>query len=159
MLRLIILVLCLAVPDLCYSKKELELEVCTDLNPGYNEKPQNTKAPYQFYGKQSMKSGEKITLSLSGDTFLDFIIQAQNYRNEPIGRFNVVESKKSKAIKCSAEEDTLINIDLYNKPMKGVQFEWLSPINYKGTVNFVATVFKDRHTFWVRKVTRKVTVI
>ncbi|XP_037825449.1 defense protein l(2)34Fc-like, partial [Lucilia sericata] len=111
-----------------------------------------------FYGKNSIKSGEKITLSLSGDTFLGFIIQARNARKKPIGRFKVVESKKSRALECYANEDTLINVKLHRKPINGVQFEWLSPIDYKGTVKFVATVFKDRHTFWVRKVTKKVTV-
>lgn len=39
-----------------------------------------------------------------------------------------------------------------------MEFQWLAPNNYKGKVTFYATVAKDGHTFWVRKVVKEVDV-
>ncbi|XP_065361665.1 defense protein l(2)34Fc-like [Calliphora vicina] len=158
MLRFILLVCCLTAPVLGYSKGAPRSACRNGLMPRHRAEAQTTAAPYSFSGENSVKSGHTISLSLSGDKFLGFMIQAQNAKEEPVGRFKVIEANKSQLLRCAAEGDSLTHVQLHKKPITSVEFEWLAPADYKGPVIFVATVVKDYSTFWVRKVTKAVTV-
>ncbi|KAM7354459.1 defense protein l(2)34Fc-like [Cochliomyia hominivorax] len=158
MFRVILIAFCLATPILAHSIGAPK-SVCTNgLSVGHNAAPQTSEAPYSFSGENSVKSGEKIKITLSGDDFLGYVLQAQNAKEEPVGSFKILEDNKSQLLTCSAEGDTLTHVQLDKNPIKSVEFEWLAPADYKGTVKFVATVVKDYRTFWERKVTKDVNV-
>ena len=103
MLHLILFACLLAAPALAHPGGAPRASCKNGLVPGHHARPQNTTAPYSFSGTDSVKSGEKIKLTLSGDDFLGFILQAQDDRHEPVGTFKVLEEDKSQLLKCSAE--------------------------------------------------------
>ncbi|XP_065356959.1 defense protein l(2)34Fc-like [Calliphora vicina] len=154
-----ILIACLLVAPALGHSVGAPNAVCTNgLRVGHHADPQTGEAPYSFSGENAVKSGEKIKITLSGDDFLGYVLQAQDDKQEPIGTFKILEDNKSQLLTCSAEGDTLTHVQFDKKPITSVEFEWLAPADYKGNVKFVATVVKNYKTFWERKVTKDVTV-
>lgn len=101
MYRLILLCVCLAVPAFGYSTGGPK-EICTNnLTPEHRAEAQKGAAPYAFSGDNGVKAGGKLSLTLSGDTFLGFAIQARNAQEQPVGTFKVVETNKSQTLTCS----------------------------------------------------------
>lgn len=103
MFRLILLAFCVAAPVFAYPTGAPKA-VCTNgLTPGHHVQPQASEAPYSFSGKDSVRSGDKIAITLSGDDFLGYVLQARNAEEEPVGTFKIVEPTKSQLLTCSAE--------------------------------------------------------
>uniref|UniRef100_A0A1B0GE74 Reelin domain-containing protein n=1 Tax=Glossina morsitans morsitans TaxID=37546 RepID=A0A1B0GE74_GLOMM len=94
--------------------------------------PQTSPVPYTFSGGNTVKSGDKITVTVEGGDFLGFAGQAHDSKGEPI-------------------EDK-------DNPVTKVEFQGIAAAGYKGKVKFVGTVAKDGATFWVRKVLKEVDV-
>uniref|UniRef100_A0A1B0BIX8 Reelin domain-containing protein n=1 Tax=Glossina palpalis gambiensis TaxID=67801 RepID=A0A1B0BIX8_9MUSC len=159
MFRFVLLTICLAVPALGYSTGGPQ-QICTNgLTPEHHVDPQTSPVPYSFSGGNTVKSGDKITITLEGGDFLGFAIQAHDSKGEPIGTFKIVESNKSQTLSCSNPDDTLTHKKIpKDNPITKVEFQWIAPAGYKGKVKFVGTVAKDGATFWVRKVLKEVDV-
>lgn len=101
MFRLTLLCICLAAPVFGYSTGGPK-EICSNnLTPEHRVEGQKTAAPYTLSGGNGVKAGEKLSLTLSGDGFLGFAIQARNAQDQPVGSFKVVETNKSQTLTCS----------------------------------------------------------
>ncbi|KAM7352065.1 defense protein l(2)34Fc-like [Cochliomyia hominivorax] len=158
MFRFVVVALCLAVPVWGNSAGAPPAVCKNGLTPEHHVDPQSSQVPYSFSGGNSVKAGDKITLTLGGGEFLGFALQAQDAKEQPVGTFKVVETNKSQLLKCSAAGDTLTHVQLNRKPITSVEFQWIAPADYKGSVKFVATVAKDGGTYWIRKVIKEVNV-
>lgn len=88
-------------------------EICTNgLTPEHGVPEQSSAPPYSFSGDNVVQAGNEIALTLSGDTFLGFAIQARNSQQQPIGKFKIVESNKSQTLTCSNAD---VNILIYRE--------------------------------------------
>lgn len=103
MLPFILIACLLAAPVIGHSIGAPKDSCSNGMVPGHHAQPQTIPAPYSISGDDTIKSGEKIKLSLSGDDFLGFMLQAQDDRKEPVGIFKVLEETKSQLLNCSAE--------------------------------------------------------
>ncbi|XP_037959729.1 defense protein l(2)34Fc [Teleopsis dalmanni] len=156
MFRFILIAVCLAVPVLSYSTGAPN-KICTNgLTPEHHLEGQTSSPPYSFSAAQSVRAGDKLSITLSGDDFLGFAIQAQDSDNKPVGTFNPVDNHSSQTLTCSAPGDTLTHKKLA-EPIKSLKIEWTAP-QTKGKVRLVGTVAKNGATFWVRKVLLDVNV-
>lgn len=102
MFRFVVVALCLAVPVLGNSAGAPAAVCKNGLTPEHHVDPQSSQVPYSFSGGNSVKAGDKITLTLGGDEFLGFALQAQDAKEQPVGTFKVIETNKSQLLKCSA---------------------------------------------------------
>ncbi|XP_037826757.1 defense protein l(2)34Fc-like [Lucilia sericata] len=158
MFRFMVIALCLAVPVLGNSAGAPAAICKNGLTPEHHVEPQSSQVPYSFSGGNSVKAGDKITLTLGGGEFLGFALQAQDAKEHPVGTFKVIETNKSQLLTCSAAGDTLTHVQLNSKPITSVEFQWIAPADYSGAVKFVGTVAKNGGTYWIRKVIKEVTV-
>ncbi|XP_055905345.1 defense protein l(2)34Fc isoform X2 [Eupeodes corollae] len=131
-------------------------KVCTNgLVPEHGVGSQSGSAPYSLSGGSSVKAGDQIELTLSGDEFLGWAIQAHSADNKPIGAFK--PDSNSQTISCSGPDNTLTHKKL-KAPIKSLKIHWQAPEGHKGPVTFQATVVKNGGTFWVGKVKKDVAV-
>ncbi|XP_017044043.1 defense protein l(2)34Fc [Drosophila ficusphila] len=158
MFRLLVIAACLAISVNAY-RDGAPATACGDLTPQHGAKPQSTKSPYSLSGLSHVRSDQKLTLSLGGDEFLGFIIQARDGQNRVVGQFNVLDAKNSQTLDCSGKANTLTHLNA-NKgsPLTSLQFEWIPPAGYKGNVKFMATVVQTGFVYWVGRVTKDVNV-
>ncbi|KAH8273975.1 hypothetical protein KR044_006819 [Drosophila immigrans] len=178
MFRLVLIAVCLAASANAYSDGAPKV-ACGDLTPQHGAQLQTDKPPYSISGLSHVRSGEKLTLTLGGDEFLGFLIQARDGQNRVVGQFKVVDAQHSQTLDCSGPQVSLkwelgfnfflININLFQdslthlkavkgSPLSGVTFEWIAPAGYKGNVKFMATVVKTGFVYWVGRVTKDINV-
>ncbi|XP_055848535.1 defense protein l(2)34Fc [Episyrphus balteatus] len=130
--------------------------VCKNgLVPEHGVGAQSSSPPYSLSGGSSVKAGQQIDLTLSGDEFLGWAIQAHSADNKPIGAFK--PDSQSQTINCSGADNTLTHKKL-KAPIKSLKIKWQAPEGHKGPVTFHATVVKNGGTFWVGKVKKDVSV-
>lgn len=102
MLRFMVIALCLTVPAVWGNSAGAPAAVCKNgLTPEHHVEPQSIQVPYSFSGSSAVKAGDKITLTLGGDKFLGFALQAQDANEKPVGTFKVIETNKSQLLTCS----------------------------------------------------------
>jgi len=106
-----------------------------------------------------VRSDQKLTLTLGGDEFLGFMIQARDGQNRVVGQFLVVDSVHSQTLDCSGKDDTITHLSAQKgKPLTGITFDWIPPAGYKGNVKFMATVVQTGFVYWVGRVTKDIDV-
>lgn len=103
MLRLYLIAACLAVSVNAYSEGAPKA-ACRDLTPQHGAELQTKKPPYSISGPSHVQAGQKLTLTLGGDEFLGFIIQARDGQNRVVGQFNVVDTQHSQTLDCSGPQ-------------------------------------------------------
>ncbi|EDW51742.1 GM14866 [Drosophila sechellia] len=158
MFRLLVLAACLAISVHGYSDGAPKA-ACRDLTPQHGAKLQVTKPPYSISGPSHVRSDQKLTLTLGGDEFLGFMIQARDGQNRVVGQFQVVDSVHSQTLDCSGKDDTITHLSAQKgKPLTGITFEWIPPAGYKGNVKFMATVVQTGFVYWVGRVTKDIDV-
>ncbi|KAH8255829.1 hypothetical protein KR038_011453 [Drosophila bunnanda] len=156
MFRLLVIVVCLAISVHAYSDGAPKV-ACPDLTPQHGAKLQTIKPPYSLSGPAHVRSGEKLKLTLGGDEFKGFIIQARDGQNRVVGKFQVVDDAHSQTLTCSATDDSLTHRKI-SSPLNQVTFEWVAPAGYKGNVKFMATVVQSSFVYWVGRVTKDINV-
>lgn len=100
MLRFILIVCFLATPILGYSSGAPAWHCSNILKVGHNAKPKTSINFFSLFGENSVKSGEKIKITLSGDDFLGYVIQAHNDKQEPVGTFEILDPTRSQLLEC-----------------------------------------------------------
>ncbi|XP_030569822.1 defense protein l(2)34Fc [Drosophila novamexicana] len=158
MFRLLLLAACLAVSVNAYSEGAPKA-ACRDLTPQHGAELQTRKPPYSFSGPSHVRGDQKLTLTLGGDEFLGFMIQARDGQNRVVGQFKVVDTARSQTLDCSGPQDTLTHLKATKgSPLSGVTFDWIPPAGYKGNVKFMATVVQTGFVYWVGRVTKDIDV-
>ncbi|XP_030377051.1 defense protein l(2)34Fc [Scaptodrosophila lebanonensis] len=157
MFRLLVIAAFLAASAHAYSEGAPRA-ACGDLTPQHGAKLQTIKPPYSISGPPHVLKGETVKLTLGGDKFLGFMIQARDGQNRPVGQFKVLDTK-AQTLDCSGPQDTLTHLRAQkDSPISGVSFEWQPPAGYKGNVKFMATVVQTGFVYWVGRVTKDVDV-
>ncbi|ALC39942.1 l-2-34Fc [Drosophila busckii] len=155
---LLIAAACLTVGVNAYSDGAPKA-ACRDLTPQHGAELQTKKPPYTLTGPHHVAAGEKLTLKLSGDDFLGFIIQARDGQNRAVGTFTVLDPAHSQTLDCSNPHDTLTHLKATKgSPLSEISFEWTAPANYKGNVKFMSTVVQTGFVYWVGRVTKDIDV-
>ncbi|KAH8308285.1 defense protein l(2)34Fc [Drosophila kikkawai] len=158
MFRLLVIAACLAISVHAYSDGAPKT-ACPDLTPQHGAKLQTIKPPYSLSGPSHVRSGEKLKLTLGGDEFLGFMIQARDGQNRVVGQFQVVDADHSQTLSCSGNANTLTHRKVNKEsPLTQLTFEWLPPAGYKGNVKFMATVVQSSFVYWVGRVTKDIDV-
>ncbi|EDW27397.1 GL21051 [Drosophila persimilis] len=158
MFRFLVIAACLAISVHAYSDGAPKA-ACRDLTPQHGAKLQTEKPPYRIDGPPHVQGGQKLELTLGGDEFLGFMIQARDGQNRVVGQFKVVDSAHSQTLDCSGKADTLTHLKATKgSPLTSVKFEWIPPAGYKGNVKFMATVVQTSFVYWVGRVTKDVDV-
>ncbi|XP_017067938.1 defense protein l(2)34Fc [Drosophila eugracilis] len=158
MFRLLVIAACLAISVHAYSEGAPKA-ACRDLTPQHGAKLQTDKPPYSITGPPHVRGDQKLTLTLGGDEFLGFMIQARDGQNRVVGQFQVVDPKHSQTLECSGKDDTLTHLKATKgSPLTSVTFDWIPPAGYKGNVKFMATVVQTGFVYWVGRVTKDVDV-
>ncbi|KAH8266774.1 hypothetical protein KR018_003011, partial [Drosophila ironensis] len=130
MFRLLVIAACLAIGAQGYSDGAPKT-ACKDLTPQHGAKLQTAKPPYSISGPAHVRNGETVKLTLGGDNFLGFIIQARDGQNRVVGQFDVVDSVHSQTLDCSGKQDTLTHLKAKkDSPLSGITFEWTAPEGY-----------------------------
>lgn len=156
MFRLLLIPFCLAISVHAYSEGAPK-GACPDLTPQHGAKLQGSKPPYSLSGSPHVRSGEKLSLTLGGDDFKGFMIQARDGQNRPVGQFQVVDNAHSQTLDCKSKDDTLTHRKI-GSPLNQVAFEWIAPAGYKGNVKIMATVVQSSFVYWVGRVTKDIDV-
>lgn len=111
MFRLLLITVCLAVSVNAYSEGAPKA-ACRDLTPQHGAELQTKKPPYSFSGSSHVRGDQKLTLTLGGDEFLGFLIQARDGQNRVVGQFNVLDTQHSQTLDCSGPNvRALVNAD------------------------------------------------
>lgn len=103
MFRLLLIAACLAVSVNAYSEGAPKA-ACRDLTPQHGAELQTKKPPYSFSGPSHVRGDQKLTLTLGGDEFLGFMIQARDGQNRVVGQFNVLDTQHSQTLDCSGPQ-------------------------------------------------------
>ncbi|XP_022223337.1 defense protein l(2)34Fc [Drosophila obscura] len=158
MFRFLAIAACLAISVHAYSEGGPKV-ACRDLTPQHGAKLQTEKPPYSLAGPSHVRSDQKLRLTLGGDNFLGFMIQARDGQNRVVGQFQVVDDTHSQTLDCSGKQDTLTHLKATKgSPLTGVTFDWIPPAGYKGNVKFMATVVQTSFVYWVGRVTKDIDV-
>ncbi|XP_034097820.1 defense protein l(2)34Fc [Drosophila sulfurigaster albostrigata] len=158
MFRLLLIAVCLAASAHAYSEGAPKV-ACGDLTPQHGAQLQTKKPPYSISGSSHVRNSQKLTLTLGGDEFMGFIIQARDGQNRVVGQFKVVDTEHSQTLDCSGPQDTLTHLNAKKgSPLSGLTFEWIPPAGYTGNVKFMASVVQSSFVYWVGRVTKDVTV-
>ncbi|XP_020810699.1 defense protein l(2)34Fc [Drosophila serrata] len=158
MFRFLVVAVCLAISVHAYSDGAPKT-ACADLTPQHGAKLQTIKPPYSLSGPAHVRSNEKLKLTLGGDEFKGFIIQARDGQNRVVGKFQVVDAAHSQTLSCSGSDDTLTHRKInQDSPVTQVTFEWVPPAGYKGNVKFMASVVQSSFVYWVGRVTKDINV-
>ncbi|KAH8376933.1 hypothetical protein KR093_002289 [Drosophila rubida] len=158
MFRFLLIAVCLAAGVSAYSDGAPKV-ACGDMTPQHGAQLQTKKPPYSFSGPAHVRNDQKLTLTLGGDEFLGFMIQARDGQNRVVGQFKVVDAEHSQTLDCSGPQDTLTHLKaVKGSPLSGLTFDWIPPAGYTGNVKFMATVVQTGFVYWVGRVTKDINV-
>ncbi|XP_075215602.1 putative ferric-chelate reductase 1 homolog [Lycorma delicatula] len=126
--------------------------VCQSMIPGHGVSAQNSVAPYSITPAQPQTEGSKVKLMLtspSKEEFTGFLVQGRTSAtsNNTIGSF-ISLPEDAKTIDCNNIKGSAAT-QSNNSKRNSVELEWEAPPDYDGSVTFLATVVKNKQTFWV----------
>ncbi|XP_071529874.1 putative defense protein 3 [Panulirus ornatus] len=122
-------------------------DACKSMFPsGHGVDAQLSEPPYVFTLPAKMAPNSEVIVILSGsgssDTFKGFFVKAFNdATSSPIGSF-----KAPKTIDCDGPASGAHHANSTSK--ESVTLTWLPPLNFVGSVTFMATVVESRENFW-----------
>lgn len=123
---------------------------CSSITPDpshHGASPQTGASPYKVeVSATSVTAGGVIDVTISGDDFKGFLLQARNPQDNPVGSFELVAG--SKFLGCSGLPSATVTHDS-SSIKKTKTFRWTAP-SEASTVKVVATVVKTRTEFWVK---------
>ena len=93
------------------------------------------------------QDGDKFKVTLSGDSFKGFMLQAHNDKKKPIGSFEPGDGGDMKTTECKGKDDTLTHEN--PKEKKEITATWKPPKGFKGEPKFKASVVKKFNKFYV----------
>lgn len=148
-LRLLSILLCYIALVYCYPEGAPKCDV--DVPSHESHKPKSGRAPYTIVAtapKGSSSTGKTVTVTITGvrgKTFKGFILSARapNTRTN-IGKFTA--SANTQTLECNGSTNTITHTD--NKDKTSVSFKWTAPKDYKGKIEFRATIVKEYKEFW-----------
>ncbi|XP_011498933.1 PREDICTED: putative defense protein 3 [Ceratosolen solmsi marchali] len=99
--------------------------------------------PYQLIASSGFyEPGSQITVSIRGDNFKGFFLQARDARtNEWVGSWAQTENTKAHS-ECSA----VTHADPRTK--QWATLVWNAPLNARGPIYFTGSILKDYSTYW-----------
>lgn len=140
-----------------YSKGAPQ-ETCTDMTPRHvGEKSQTSYPPYQVLPAAGQGRVRLILGSPQGLAYMGFLILARDLENgELVGEFtNLPET--ARFVECTAGVKNAVTHTNQTKK-QNLEFDWIAPPNYEGTIIFNSTFVQDYTTYWVGVESPKVNI-
>ncbi|KAK2589300.1 hypothetical protein KPH14_007851 [Odynerus spinipes] len=133
-------------------------ETCTDMTPRHTEKAQASYPPYQVLPAAGQGRVRLILGSPQGLAYMGFLILARDFENgELVGEFtNLPET--ARFVECTTGVKNAVTHANQTKK-QNLEFDWIAPPNYEGTIIFNATFVQDYATYWVGVESPKVVVL
>ncbi|XP_028401540.1 putative defense protein 3 [Dendronephthya gigantea] len=138
-------------------------QTCISMTPSPTKhgQPQKTDAPYVIQVDKSyyaVNDTVKVYIKSCKDgmEIAGFLIQAREENsNKPLGQFSKIP-ENTRHLDCTADNADTERAavtqmrTLTQMPKKMLMFEWKPTEMTSGKIQFVATILKDRPTFWLR---------
>ncbi|XP_015186206.1 PREDICTED: putative ferric-chelate reductase 1 homolog isoform X2 [Polistes dominula] len=134
-------------------------KTCIDLIPGHSGgKIQTSYPPYQVLPAAGQGRVRLILGSPQGLAYEGFFILARDVESgELIGEFNNLPDN-AKFVECTNGVNNAVTHTSKEKK-HNLEFDWIAPPEYEGTIIFNSTFAQDYATYWVGVESPKVTVL
>ncbi|XP_068098189.1 putative ferric-chelate reductase 1 [Hyperolius riggenbachi] len=148
---LLCLLICITAPANCYPDG-LVTVVCGSMIPQHGSQPETEIIHTLTVDKTTFIPGDLIKVSLSGNGFFGFFIQARDADNldaGAVGSFSLVDDQMSQLLTCNRLLNSAVSHT--NKESKTlVEVYWIVPSNAPTRVQFLATVVETYAIYWVK---------
>ncbi|XP_068095853.1 putative ferric-chelate reductase 1 isoform X2 [Hyperolius riggenbachi] len=125
---------------------------CDSMKPQHGHEPQTEIIHNITVDKTTFKPGDRIKVSLFGDRFSGFFIQARDADNldaGAVGSFSLIDDQVSQLLTCNRVTNSAVSQT--NKRRKTlVELYWIVPSNAPKRVQFLATVVEKYAIYWVK---------
>lgn len=122
---------------------------CYNLMPHHDGTSAGLSAsPYEIHLSPGQNRIIVLIGSRQGLAYKGFIMNAKDIETgQIVGEFTIIPNN-TKAIECISNiKNGVTHIDTTEK--RNLEFEWVPPVNYQGTIVFNATFVQDYATYWV----------
>lgn len=142
----------------CYSSGAPP-QTCNDLTPRHiGEKSQSSFPPYEILPAMGQGKVHLVLGSRQGLAYMGFLIVARDLTTgELVGEFaNIPET--ARFVECIPGVKNAVTHANQTKK-QNLEFDWIAPPNYEGTIIFNTTFVQDYATYWVGVESPKVSVL
>lgn len=135
--------------------------LCSDMTPGHGGTSQTSEPPYTITTPATCYTpGQAVTVTLSGNDnsqFRGFFLQARKPDNNmaSYGTFDVNGNSAAQTLDCFAQNQNAVGHNSGDDKSTS-SFQWTSPSDLTGDVEFVATVVQTRLIYWVAAVKKTI---
>ncbi|XP_073427484.1 putative ferric-chelate reductase 1 [Dendrobates tinctorius] len=125
---------------------------CSSMEPRHKHSPQPGVIHNITVDKTVFSPGDQIKVTLSGDRFSGFLIQARNANNldgDAVGSFSLIDSQVSQLLKCGSLPGSAVS-QTNKRRKEQVEFYWIAPSAGPQHIQFLATVVEKYAIYWVK---------
>ncbi|XP_039590593.1 putative ferric-chelate reductase 1 [Polypterus senegalus] len=125
--------------------------VCSSMLPSHGANPQSSSPPYSLkVDKSTYSPGDQITVTLSGNTYTGFLLEAQQVGGgNAVGSFNIPSNSFSMGLQCNGVPNSAVT-HKSSSSKSSLSFTWVSSSsNSLGDIEFRLAYFFMFIFLWI----------